>query len=185
MTADTPRRRFTADEVLRMVEAGILHEDEPVELIDGELYAVSPQGRTHSFLAVRVHRRLERAFGDDFYVQDHSPVAGGRHSLPEPDVAVIRGAPEDLLDRHPGCDEVALIVELSVTTQAYDRFKAGVYARAGFPIYWQLDVPARRLTAYAEPVGGEYRSIRLHLDGEEVDPGCGPIPVADLLPPVS
>lgn len=181
MPADAARRRFTADDVLRMVEAGILDEDEPVELIDGELYARSPQGPRHRALVVRVRGQLERAFGADFHVQDHSPVAAGPDSLPEPDVAVVRGAAV-FFDRHPGPADVPLLVEISVTSHATDRSKASLYARSGFPLYWQIDVPGRRVVAYSEPVEGEYHALRLHTEGESVDPGPGPIQVSALLP---
>lgn len=187
MLADPPlldarRRRFTADEVLRMVEAGVLDEAEPLELIDGELYTMSPQGPRHGALTVAIHRRLEEAFGEGFHVRDHTPVAAGPHSLPEPDLAVVRGAARSFLDHHPGPSEVALLVEVSVTSHALDRAKAAVYARAGFAEYWQVDVPGRRVLVFAEPAGAEYRSIRIHPEEGAVDPGTGPIAVADLLP---
>ncbi|MEO1171201.1 MAG: Uma2 family endonuclease [Myxococcota bacterium] len=85
------RRRFTVDEVLQMVEAGILSADEPIELLEGELVVVHPQGPSHRSLTVRVHRRLESVYGAGFHVQDHSPIAVAPDSLPEPDVALIRG----------------------------------------------------------------------------------------------
>lgn len=66
MTAERARRRFTAEEVLRMVETGILREDEPLELIDGQLVAVSPQGPRHRALTTIVHTCLERSFGAGF-----------------------------------------------------------------------------------------------------------------------
>ncbi|MCA9488811.1 MAG: Uma2 family endonuclease [Myxococcales bacterium] len=182
MLADLPRRRFTADEVLRMVDAGILDEHEPVELIDGELIAVSPQGPRHRALTVRIRQLLERAFGAGFHVQDHSPIAAGPASMPEPDVAVVRGAPDDFMERHPGGLDLALVVEISVTSQKLDGEKAGVYASAAVPAYWQVDVPARRVRAYADPVAGEYRSIRLATPGDTLEIEGWTVGVDDLLP---
>jgi Uma2 family endonuclease len=116
-------------------------------------------------------------------VQDHSPIDAGPDSQPEPDVAVVRGDPRDLLDRHPSGADLALVVEISVTSHAEDRAKAAVYARAGVPEYWQLDVPARRVVVRTEPDGVEYRATRLVADGEEVVHGSGVrVPVAALLP---
>lgn len=182
MLAELPRRRFTADEVLRMVEAGILGEDEPVELIDGELITVSPQGPRHRALTVKIHQVLEQAFGAGHHVQDHSPIAAGPDSLPEPDVAVVRGAIDDWMDRHPGGADVPLVVEISVTSHKEDRSKAMVYARAGVETYWQLDVPARRLHVHTDPVQGEYRTTRLATDEDEVGIAGTRIAVCDLLP---
>ncbi len=181
MLAEQPRRRFTADEVARMVEAGILAEDEHLELLDGELFAMSPQGPRHRATTVRLHRRLAEAFGPAFHVQDHSPIAAGPDSLPEPDVAVVRGSEADFADRHPSGADVALVVEVSVTSHALDRAKASVYARAGVAEYWQLDAPGRRLWVSTEPRGGEYRVVRLLRDDEGVPVAGGSVRVADLL----
>jgi Uma2 family endonuclease len=110
-----PRHRFTAADVHRMLEVGVLDARSPVELLDGELVEVSPQGPRHSRLTVMIRELLATAFGPGFHLQDHSPIDAGPHSLPEPDVAVVRGDPRDLLDRHPTGAELALVVEVSVT----------------------------------------------------------------------
>ena len=179
------RRRFTAEEVLRMVEAGILREDEPCELIDGELFTMSPQGPVHRSRAVKLHIALERAFGAGYHVQDHSPIAAGPDSLPEPDVAVVRGEVDDFLDRHPSGPDVVLVVEVSVTSHAIDRAKAGVYARAGVREFWHLDVPGRRLTVRTEPrpALGEYAAERHLHDGDAAVANGARIEVSAMLPP--
>lgn len=183
MHAEWRRHRWTPDDVLRMVEAGVLDEDAPLELIDGELVVMSPQGPPHRMSTVRVRRRLERAFGPGHYLQDHSPVLAGPASLPEPDVAVVR-EPERF-DRHPDAGDVPLVVELSVTSQEADRAKAGVYAGGGFREYWNLDLVGRRLTVYSEPrpEHREYARIAILREDEEVEVGGARVPVADLLPP--
>lgn len=165
-----------------MVEVGILREDDPLELIDGELIVMSPQGPSHRMSTVRVRRCLERVFGDGFYVQDHSPVQAGPNSLPEPDVAVVR-EPERF-DRHPTSADVMLIVELSQTSQDDDRAKATIYARGGFEVYWNLDLVARRLVIYTDPHPDEYRQITILGDNDTVSVGTGSIAVSALLPPV-
>lgn len=178
------RRTFTADEVLRMVEAGILREDEPVELIDGELVQMAPQGPLHRARTVVLHRILQDAFGAGHHVQAHSPVDAGPNSLPEPDLAVVRGAPEAFEARHPAGGDVPLVVELSVTSQAEDRAKAHTYAAGGFPVYWNLDLAARRLTVYAEPRPdrAEYAVVRTLTEHDEVEAGGARLRVGDLLP---
>jgi Uma2 family endonuclease len=175
-------RRFTAEEVRRMVDAGILDEDEPVELIDGALIVMSPQGPLHRSLAVVIHDLLHRTFGDGFHVQDHSPVDAGPDSLPEPDVAVVRGAPRDYVARLPTSADVPLVVEVSVTSHRADEQKASDYAAGGFAEYWQVLVPERRLVVRTSPAAREYRSVRIYVDGETVAVAAGAIAVADLLP---
>lgn len=182
MFAEQPRRRFTAAEVARMVEVGILAEDEPLELIDGELIAMSPQGPVHSGLTAIIRDQLTGAFGAGFHVQDHSPVDAGIDSLPEPDVAVVRGDRRRLLGSHPTAADLELVVEVSVTSHRLDRAKAAIYARAGIPVFWHVEVPERRVTVFTEPVGGEYRTLRIFTDDEHVPVAGGRLAVADLLP---
>jgi len=182
--AKRARRRFTAEEILRMVAAGILREDEPVELIDGELLEMSPQGPLHRARTVAIHQLLERVFGPGHHVQDHSPVDAGPSSLPEPDVAVVLGEPADYETRHPSGPDVPLVCEISVTSQLDDRAKASTYAAGGFASYWNLDVPARRLTVYTEPRTdlAEYSTIHIYTDRDSLSVAGGVVQVAELLP---
>lgn len=168
-----------------MVEVGLLTEDAPLELIDGDLITVIPQGPVHRMSTVRVRRTLERVFGAGYYVQDHSPVQAGVDSLPEPDVAVVR-EPE-VYDRHPAAADVMLVVEISNTSQAEDRVKAAVYAGGGFAEYWNLDLVARRLIVYTDPhpEDREYGRISILRETDQVLSGGRSIAVAELLPPAT
>jgi Uma2 family endonuclease len=165
-----------------MVEVGILGEDDPLELIDGDLIEMAPQGPLHRGLTARVREQLRVSFGPGHHVQDHSPIDAGANSLPEPDIAVVIGEPN--LEQHPAGDEVALALEISVTSQAIDRSKAAVYARAGVREYWNLDVPARRLIVYRQPhpERGEYTLVAFLSDGDTVQAGPALVEVSDLLP---
>ncbi len=183
MVPEHRRHRWTAEDLSRMVEAGLLQENDPLELIDGELIVMSPQGPRHRMSTVRVRRCLEQAFGPGFYVQDHSPVLAAADSVPEPDVAVVR-LPEQF-DRHPSAADVVLVVEISHSSQDEDRAKASVYAGGGFETYWNLDLVARRLMVYTDPHPGdrEYRRIAVVGETERVTGGSGSVAVRDLLPP--
>jgi Uma2 family endonuclease len=175
-------RRFTADEVWRMVETGVLHEDERVELIDGELIVMNPQGPVHATSAVRLHRVLETSFGPAFHVRDHSPVIGTVDSIPEPDVAVVHGELEAFAQRHPGPADVALIVEVSDSSLRLDRRKADVYATAGYAMYWIVDVIARRIEVHTEPKGGVYTKTEVVGDDGTVRAGERTLRVVEMLP---
>src|SRR5262249_53193341 len=135
-------RRFAADEVLRMVEAGILREDEPIELVEGELVVVPPQGPTHSAVVADLDARLHEVYTGAYHVRAQLPVAGTDDSLPEPDFAIVRGAPRDYVERHPTGADTILVIEVARTSQAFDRRKASTYARAGVPVYWLIDIVA-------------------------------------------
>lgn len=177
------RHRFTADQVLQMVEAGVLAEDEPVELLDGELIRMSPQGPRHAGLTAVIHRLLDRAAGPDAHVRDHSPVDGGPWSLPEPDLAVVRGGPADYLTRHPAAADLLLVVEISVTSQAADRRKIGIYAQMGVSEYWWLDLAAGRLRVHRDPdpAVGDYARVEILRAGEQVPVGRTTLDVRELL----
>ena len=175
---------FTVDDVMRMVEAGILDADDHVELLDGVLRPMSPQGPAHRSLAVRIHRRLDRLFDGVAHVQGHSNVQLGDRNLPEPDIAVVRGHEDDYFHRLPNGDDVPLIVEISVTSQRRDHDKMRLYARFGIAEYWIIDVPARTLTVCRGPTDEGYARIEMLRPDEEVAvPGTDVRwPVAELLP---
>lgn len=178
------RRRFTVDEVLRMVELGVLGEDEPIELLDGELVVMSPQGTSHRFVMLRLARELSAAYGEDAHVVPQVPMLADELSLPEPDVAVVRGQLDDYRDRFPTGPDMILVVEVSNITQKADRAKAALYARAGVAEYWRLDLPSRTLELHREPADQGYGLIQVLSESDEVDvPGLGARwRIADLLP---
>lgn len=159
---------FTVDDVMRMVEAGILDAGDHVELLDGVLRPMSPQGPAHSALAVRFRRRLEALLGDRAHLRDHSNIQLGDRNLPEPDIAVVRGHEDDYFHRLPNGDDVPLIVEIAVTSQRRDHDKMRLYARFGIAEYWILDVPARTLTVCRGPNEEGYARIEMLRPDEEV-----------------
>lgn len=182
--AQLPRRQFTIEEVEQMVELGILREDEPVELIEGELVVVTPQGPAHSSVKDRLHHLLDRAYGDRGWVRNQSPTVAAPSSLPEPDLAVAAGTWEDYYDRHPRCDELLLAVEVAVTSQQVDHAKASVYARAGVPVLWIVDVPARRVEVHTGPSPeGVYlvTTVFLHHDSLPLPGLDGPLAIREFL----
>ena len=160
-----------------MVEAGILPEDEPVELLRGELIVVSPQGSPHRMLTVAIRKKLEAAYGDRAWVQDHSQIAVGDDSLPEPDVSVIRGRLADWWgEKDARGPDTFVVVEISNTSQALDRVKAALYAEGQVPVYWMIDLPRRSVTVYEDPATEGYRRIRVLSEADEIA-----VPETDLV----
>lgn len=183
-TSEIPRRLLLATEVLQMVEDGILSEDEPVELIEGELLVVSPQGPPHASRVMTLQERLAREYAGVGCVRSQLPLMAEPHSLPEPDLCVVRGAHEDYSARHPSAEDVFLVIECSRTSHALDRRKIGVYARAGVAEYWIVDLVARTVEVHSSPGPlGVYRSKSTLEAGDVVVlPGLGrTLPVSDLL----
>jgi Uma2 family endonuclease len=172
MTAHTePRRptyRFTVDEVLRMVDAGLL-SDAHVELLEGELVRMTAKGPLHVYIAGAIHERLLRALPNGWTANKEDPVKAEATSAPEPDVSIIRGTRRELRGRLPTGRDCVLAIEVAVSTLESDREKLPIYARGSVAEVWILDVERRRLERYAEPREGEYVSQRVLLDGEEID----------------
>jgi Uma2 family endonuclease len=184
-TATTrPRRRFTVDEYHRMAEAGILGDDERVELLDGDVVEMSPVGDPHVAAVTRCGRAFAPAWvAGRLTLHTQDPVRLDRHSEPQPDIAL---APPGV-EAAPRPGEVLLAIEVADTTAADDRArKVPLYARAGVPEVWLLDVVARTLEVYREPGPDGYGRTYTLLPDQPV--ACEAFPdvvlrVADLLPP--
>jgi len=190
-TYEIRNRRWTRAEYDRLIALGVLHEDEPVELIGGQLMVAEPQG-THHFTAIRLaEAALRSAFGQGWDVRTQGPVALDDESEPEPDVAVVPGVPRDYMDAHPS--RPVLVLEVSDSTVGFDRRdKGSLYARAGLGDYWVVNLVDRVLEVYrrpladpAAPYGWRYAEVQTLSPGETLSRLAAPrarIPVADLLP---
>jgi Uma2 family endonuclease len=165
------RRRFGVDEVLRMIADGIFGEDERVELVQGEILSVNPQGPDHGSLKDELHARLAGAYaGRDVHILNQRPVRAGARGLPEPDLAVVRGAARNYLDHHPTGTDLVLVVELAKTSQARDRDKAADYAAGGVTSYWLVDLVTRVVEVHSDPDAelGRFRSVVVLDDEDEL-----------------
>ena len=176
--------RLSRVEYDRAVDAGAFEPDAKLELIDGELHAMTPEGSRHATGIGLVTDQLRRAFGSGFHVRDQHPLAANNHSEPEPDVAVVEGSLRDYRDAHP--TSAVLVVEVSHESLRYDRtVKQRLYARCGIPEYWILALPEARLEVYRDPAGEGYQSVTNHAAGDKVAPLARPdaqIVVDDLIP---
>jgi Uma2 family endonuclease len=178
------RYRMSRAEYDRAVEAGVFAPDARLELIDGEILTVTPQGSRHSTGVGLVSEALRAAFGAGFHVRVQFPLAADDYSEPEPDVAVVAGGIRDYRDAHP--TTALLVVEVSDDSLHRDRTaKQRLYARCGIPEYWVLALPDDRLQVYRDPHAGGYDTMTTHGAGERVAPLARPgaeIAVEDLLP---
>jgi Uma2 family endonuclease len=166
-----------------MVDGGILREDEPLELIDGELVVVSPQGPAHAARVAYLTHRLQDVYRQRAHVRAQLPVDLRPHNLPEPDLAIVAGDPRAYRQRHPGQLDVWLAVEVARTSQALDRRKIAIYGAAGIPVYWLIDLENGRIEVFSDPVGGGYASQEVLRTGDslELPRSTERWPVSDLL----
>jgi Uma2 family endonuclease len=183
--------RFTAAQVLKMSDDEVFGGDD-VELWDGALYKMV-KGELHNAVVYQVAELIRPAVPRGYHLREEKSCTSTEDTLPEPDVAVIRGGPFASLPLPPPLSKLALVVEVSVSTHRADAGeKLQRYAGAGIPVYWQVDPSARVIRVRAGPTtagkSARYAKSRTYgigqalpivIDGEEV----GRVPVADLFPP--
>ncbi len=184
------QRRFTVDEYHRMGEAGVFSENDRVELLDGRIYVMSPIGSEHASCVDRLTRLFVLRTGNDAVVRVQNPVRLADDSEPEPDLALLEPREDAYASEHPAPASVLLIVEVADTSLAFDRdVKLPLYAEAGIPEVWIVDLENDTVHAYRNPSGNGYATHDACGVDEEVPvktlPDVSPIPASDLLPPSS
>jgi Uma2 family endonuclease len=169
MSIQVAKRSFTVAEYRRMVEAGILSEADRVELIDGEVFEMSPIGTRHAACVGRLTRVLTLLLQHAALVWVQNPIRLDNYSEPQPDLVVLKFRPDFYENSLPTPEDVLLVIEVSDTTLEYDRrVKAPLYARAGVPEVWVVNLPDERVEAYADPAGGDYQTVNSYVRGEEL-----------------
>jgi Uma2 family endonuclease len=163
------RHRFTVDDYEAMVRAGILHEDDRVELIDGEVIEMPPNGPEHQSRIDRHTMLFIRAFGDAVQVRIQGPVRVNGYGQPEPDVALLRPRGDFYQSAHPTPADIFLLIEVSDTTIAYDRrTKAALYGRNSILEYWLLDINQDAVIVHRDPSPDGYRSVQTLRRGDRI-----------------
>ena len=158
-----------------MGAAGILHEDERVELIDGEIVRMAAVGSRHMGTVIRLDRQFHARVGNHAIVSVQNPLRLPPRAEPEPDVALLRPRDDDYTTGLPGPEDVLLIVEVADTSLDYDRdVKLPLYAAAGILVAWLVDLPGRRIAVYRDPSPAGYRTRDEFSDGS--------LPVPEGLP---
>jgi Uma2 family endonuclease len=174
-----------------MLTAGILYEGERVELLEGLVVEKPMRNPPHDGALTRLTNRLVRIVPAGWVCRIQSATTSS-DSEPEPDGAIVRGGPDSYDHRHPTPTDYGIVIEVADTSLAFDRrYKGRIYARAGIPIYWVINVIDRQIEIYSDPDPAanppEYRSrqdyrpgdtLPIQLDGAV----AGSISAADLLP---
>jgi len=148
-----PIWRLSVEHYHEMIDAGILTDDDPVELLEGLLVYKMPKKPPHILTTDLTRESLARLLPPGWHVKGQDPITT-EDSEPEPNVTVVRGDRRDYSERHPGPGDVALVIEVSDTTLRRDRgLKKRLYARAGIPVYLIINLPERQIEVYASPTG--------------------------------
>jgi Uma2 family endonuclease len=178
--------RLSVDEYDRMVAAGVL-ADARVELINGFLVRKMPKKPPHVLSTAKLLRRLDAIMLPGWHARKEDPVRIPAFDEPEPDIAVVAGAPEDYELQHPGPGNITLVVEVSETTLDRDQGeKLTAYAAGRIPLYWIVNLVDHRVEVYSQPSETGYASRQDFTAGQEIPVRiggveCGRIPVSDIL----
>jgi Uma2 family endonuclease len=187
-----PVRRFTVEEYHHLIAAGVLGEDEDVELLEGWIVPKMARTPTHDAMVSTVMLDvLTPRLPHGWFCRGQSAITTA-DSEPEPDVAVVRGTTRDYLARHPCPGDMALVVEVADSSLQRDRFHKGrLYASAAIPVYAIVNLLDHQVEIYTDPTGPDaapvYRIRRDYRPGDLVPfvvdgRDLGPIPVEELLP---
>jgi Uma2 family endonuclease len=159
------RRRFTMEEYARMIEAGVLTEEDRVELIAGEIVEMSPIGPGHADDVNALDELLHQQVGRAVRISVQKPIRLANDGAPQPDVALLKR--RRYRDALPGAEDVLAVFEVADSSRDYDRgVKLPLYAAAGIPEAWLIDLVAETIERHSEPRDGRYRLIALAGRGE-------------------
>lgn len=185
MSVGVRTRRFSVEEYHQMVQAGILKDDDRVELIEGAIVEMVPIGPRHAVCVHRFNQYLNRLLSDRAIVGVQAPVSLGPYSEPQPDVALLRPPIARYSGSHPGPGDLFLVIEVGDTSVEDDRTrKIPLYGRAGVREAWLVDLPAQAVQVYRVPGPDGYGSVRTFGRGHILTPEAFPdirLPVDDVL----
>ena len=187
MRMESTRKLFTADEVIRMAEAGIFGPEERIELIDGEILEMAPAGNRHVICVNRATAFFTEAFGRRAIVSIQNVVHLNIHNMPQPDVVVFKPQADFYAAGPPTPADVCFLVEVSDTTLRRDRnVTLPRFAEAGIQEVWIEDLKHDQILVYRDPAGRQYRSCQTLGPGDSIAPFALPetnFRVEDLLGP--
>jgi hypothetical protein len=185
MVLQLDRKRFTVTDYQHMIETGILHEGEPCELINGEIFRKTDYqsypfpklsqaipvpgglanemgiGKRHAASTKRLNFVFSNCLGNQAIVSVQDPVQLNEYNEPQPDVAILKFSPDFYLTDHPGPDDIYLLMEVSDTTLTFDRtVKLPIYAEAGVAEVWIVNLQDNQIEVYRNPSGSLYQSMK-------------------------
>ncbi len=179
-------RLFTVEEYHQMTEIGVLHPDERVELIEGQIISMAAKGAVHVVTVSLAARLLQQVLGEAVLIRTQDPIWLHSGAEPEPDIAVVQGSLLDYSDHHPTPSETYLIIEVADSTLKFDcETKARSYAQAGIEDYWVLDVNNRQLFVFRQPVAAQYQDLTIYSEVDSLAPLKFPeqiVSIAQMLP---
>jgi Uma2 family endonuclease len=172
--------RFTVDDVLAMVEAGILDSELRTELVDGVLVEMNPAGPRHAGIVAWLTKRFVIAAADRYEVRTQDYLLTPDQGYRSPDLMVIEPTGRDRLP-----DTALLVIEVASTSRGRDITKAQIYAAAAVAEYWIVDVDRNEVLVHRAPSAGGYASVQRVVAGAQIQPliDVAPVDISALLAP--
>lgn len=168
MSQQLAKHWITVDEYERMGEAGIFPPDARLELLEGEIYEMSPIGSQHAACVDALALILTEMASRKFIVRTQSPIRLDDFSEPQPDIALLGWRDDFYRHAHPTPADILLVIEVADTTLESDRrYKLPLYAKAGIAEAWLVNLPEESIELYAEPADGAYQVTKEFKRGEE------------------
>ena len=181
MTITIEHRQFTIDDVNQMINAGILAEDEHIELIEGKLVKMSPPGILHAACVDRLTKTLSRQVADDILISVQNPIAIHTHTQPEPDVFLLAPRDDYYTRGRPTPVDVLLLIEVADSSLQYDQAtKLPLYAEAGIREVWIVNLPDQAIECYSVPTKQGYRHCERFFAGDTIHPNVMPQVAIDV-----
>jgi len=173
------RHPISAEEYLRMGEAGVFAPEARLELIEGEIVEMAPIGSPHAGMVAILTRLLVNSAGDRALVWVQNPVALGDRSVPQPDLALLRPRADSYTRSHPTAPDVLLVLEVADTTLEFDLgTKVPIYAKAGIIESWVIDLHDRTVRVFRDPSASGYRTSFTVARAQTV--GASALPAVEL-----
>lgn len=164
-----PLHKFSTDDYHSMSEAG-LFEGKRVELLEGRIIDMAPVKSKHASVVKLLNNWLRSALSDQYTISVQDPISLSKYSEPEPDLAVLDFREDYYAKAHPQPKDVHLLIEVADTSFDKDqKVKLPLYAAAGIPEVWIVNLPEQQLEQYTEPAAEAYRSIRIYRAGDTLE----------------
>jgi Uma2 family endonuclease len=169
MGTEVVKRLINVEEYYKMAEVGILKADDRIELINGEIYQMSPIGSRHAAIVDHLAMRLNEAFKHNAIVRVQNPLRIDDNNEPEPDITIIKHRPDFYAAAHPVPNEVLAVVEVAGSSLRFDKeIKTPLYASCGIPEYWIIDMDGNQLEVFSDPKSGNYSHSEIYGPGRNV-----------------
>lgn len=168
-SAVVSKRLINSEEYHKMGETGLLHPDENVELINGEIYNMAPIGSKHFAVVNKLTALFVPAFIHQFIISVQNPIRIDHWNEPEPDVVILKYKKDEYISAIPGPTDVVTVIEVSDTSHDFDKnVKLPIYASSGIPVYWIVDLNNNIIEEYTNPRENQYMTRNTYILGDKI-----------------